>query len=410
MYKISLCMLAICLQASDIRISEVMSNPQGSEYENEYIEIYNSSNHVIYINGWILSDGNGVDTLIHFSGPTGLQVHEYALILDPGYDFISGPYLPLIPDSIPIYTISTGSSFGSSGLSNSGESVIIYNPDSSIISQMTWSSASDNGYSWERVSVKHPDSTAVWQQSLTENGTPGFLNSVTKPQHNLSLIDAVVTHTAPGEAVEILLTIRNSGENIVSDFSITSYQDDNQNGIQDTGEWNQSQKYMTPLIPEGDLELSVMLFKLEPGIHHVETWISSEGDGVSSDDTLCFQIKGPYPFDVVSITEIMSSPTSEQGGEWIEIKNLSTKPISLQGWALSDANRTRHLISDSLLFLQPDSFFTFCAKPEVLEYFTLSSDQALALDSWPTLNSASDSVRLFDATDHLIARIFYRGS
>ncbi|MCF6239247.1 MAG: lamin tail domain-containing protein, partial [Candidatus Marinimicrobia bacterium] len=410
MHKISLVLLAICMQASDIRISEVMSNPQGSEYENEFIEIYNPSDHVIYINGWILSDGNGIDTLTHLSGPLGILPINYGLILDPGYSFELGPYLDLIPDSTPIYTLATDASFGSGGLANSGESVIIYNPDTSEFSQMSWSSASDNGFSWERVSLDTPDSLAVWQQALVENGTPGFRNSVSRPQRNLSLNTIEVTRATAGESIEVRVTVHNSGEQSIPGFNLSVYRDENQNEIYDDGEWELSLDQSIPLESDQVFDLTVVLFIMEPGIHQIEMTVSAEGDENASDDTLRFEVLGAYPPDIVSITEIMSSPALEQGGEWIEIQNLSGNSVSLQGWTLSDANQTRHKLVDSLLQIEVNGFITLCAQPEAREYFSLIPEQALVLNSWPTLNSASDSIRLFDATGQLVARAFYRGS
>ncbi len=410
MHKISLVLLAISLQANDIRISEVMSNPQGSEYENEFIEIYNQSDHVMQINGWVISDGSGVDTIAHLSGPIQLQAHGYAIILDPGYVFSTGPYSTLIPDSIPVYTISTDASFGSGGLANTSESVIIYSPDSLTVSQMSWSRASDNGYSWERVSTDTPDSLAIWQQSLVENGTPGFRNSVQAPQYNLSLQDIIINHDQLGEAVEVNLTIKNSGEKAVGGFSLYLYRDDNQNEIPDMTDWELSQEYSDSIASQETLEIPLILFELESGVHQVEARIFAAGDEQETDDTIRFQIVGHYPENVVSVSEIMFSPASDQGGEWIEIRNISEAPVSLQGWTLSDANQTRYPITDSLHYLQPDCLLTLCREQAVLEYFSLPLDKALMLETWPTLNATSDSVRLFDAKGHLVSRAFYRGS
>ncbi|NQV16047.1 lamin tail domain-containing protein [bacterium] len=410
MYKMNLVLLAVCLQASEIRVSEVMSNPQGSEYENEYVEIYNHSQDVIQINGWVLSDGNGVDTISHMSGPLDIKPEEYALILDPGYDFSAGLYNTLIPDSTPIYTIITDASFGSGGLANSGESVIIYSPDSTSISRMSWSSSSDNGYSWERVSMNSDDSLAIWQQSLIENGTPGYRNSVTLPLHNLSLDAIVVNSYQLGEPVEIIVTITNTGETQIAGFSMSIYRDDDQNSEQGDSEWELFLVNSTTIESQESLLLPITLFDLESGVQKGEIWVSAEGDEVRSDDTLRFQVLGAYPKDVISVTEIMFSPTSEQGGEWIEIKNVSTAAVSLQNWKLSDANPTRHPIIDCLRLLEPDSHLTLCAQNSSLEFFSLSSVNALVLDSWATLNSASDSVRLFDATGNLVTKSFYRGS
>ena len=410
MRKICLVLLAICLQANDIRISEVMSNPQGSEYENEFIEVFNAADHVIQINGWILSDGNGVDTISHLSGPTDIQPFHYALIMDPGYDFLSGPYSDFLNDTIPIYTISTDGSFGSGGLSNAGELVLIQSPDSSISSEMSWFSATDNGFSWERVSVNSEDSQSVWQQSLEINGTPGFRNSVTPPLINLSLMEIVVESSREGEPVEIRLTIMNQGENSVPGFSISVYRDDNQNGEKNPGEWEIVTQVLSEMQPQEVIEYPLPLFSLTPGFHILEATIITVNDENAEDDATRFEVIGSFPQNCISITEIMYSPSSDQQGEWVEIQNRSGVSISLQGWTFSDANQTRHKISDTLKFVHPNEYLTLCATSSVANYFGLDMAQIHELNSWPALNSSNDSVRLFDATGHEIATVFYRGS
>ena len=410
MHKISLVLLAICLQASDIRISEVMSNPQGSEYENEFIEVYNHSDHVTHINGWILSDGNGLDSISHIAGPEEIQPGGYAVIFDPGYNFLTGPYSELLPDTVPIYSISTDASFGSGGLANSAESVLIWSPDSLHSSQMSWTSATENGHSWERVSLDLADSVVTWQQSLVENGSPGFRNSVLPAQKNLGLSDLIVTHSVVGEPVELMLHLANTGTDLISSFDIALYQDKNQNGIQDPEEWEMIVEPNLAISSNQILEYPIAIFLLEPGIHLGVARLIVDGDQFSGDDSLRFQVRGAYLRDAVSLTEIMFSPSLEQGGEWIEIKNVSAGTISLQGWTFSDANQTRHSITDQLFQLEPDCLLTLCADQDVIEYYELGVEQVLLLDSWPTLNGTSDSVRLFDATGHAVSSGYYRGS
>ncbi|NQV41639.1 MAG: lamin tail domain-containing protein [Candidatus Marinimicrobia bacterium] len=410
MRKTCLVLLAICLQANDIRISEVMSNPQGSEYENEFIEVFNASDHVIQINGWILSDGNGVDTISHLSGPTSLQPFHYALIMDPGYDYLSGPYSDLLNDTLPIYTISTDGSFGSGGLSNSGESVLIQSPDSSISSEMSWVSATQNGFSWERVSVNSEDSQSVWQQSLEINGTPGYRNSVTPPLINLSIIGVSVESSRDGEPVEILLGIKNDGENQVADFSISIYRDDNQNGEKNYGEWEIITSVNVEVDPQEVIEYPLHLFPLIPGVHELEASVLAANDEIAEDDSLRFEVIGSYPQNCISVTEVMYSPSSDQQGEWIEIQNRSEGDVSLQGWTFSDATQTRHKISDTIMVVRQNEYLTLCSSSSMANYFGLELEQIYCLDSWPALNSSSDSVRLFDANGHEVTTVFYRGS
>ena len=410
MHRICLVLLAICLQANDIRISEGMSNPQGSEYENEFIEIFNAGDHVMQINGWILSDGNGVDTISHLSGPIGVQADRYALIVDPGYDFLSGPYPGVLNDSLSIYTISTDASFGSGGLSNAGESVIIRSPDSTISSVMSWSSSTTNGYSWERVSVATVDSLSSWEQSLDINGTPGYRNSVTPPLINLSLLGIEIEPGVVDELVNIIITLKNEGEHEIPNFSISIYRDEDQNGEKGAGEWETSIQENSVLSSQEVMEFHISLFPLVPGVHQLEVRVFTENDEVSVDDSLRFEVMGSYPTNIISITEVMYSPFSDQQGEWVEIQNRSGEAVSLQGWTFSDANQTRHLIADSLLYMDSFEYLTLCASSNITNYFGLELDQVLELSSWPALNSSSDSVRLFDATGHRVASIYYRGS
>jgi hypothetical protein len=410
MHKTCLVLLAICLHANDIRISEVMSNPQGSEYENEFIEVYNASDHVIQINGWILSDGDGVDTISHLSGPALIQPSHYALIMDPGYNYLSGPYSNFLSDTLPIYTISTDGSFGSGGLSNSGESVIIQSPDSSISSEMTWNSSTQNGFSWERVSVRTEDSLSVWQQSLDINGSPGFRNSVTPPLINLSLVDIEIESPLNGQPVDIIMIIKNEGEHAVAEFEISVYRDDNQNGVRDVDEWELISPVNTEMQPQELLEHPLQLFPLLPGMHQLEGRVFTANDEKAEDDSLRFEVIGSYPLNSISITEVMYSPASDQYGEWVEIQNRSTLSVTLQGWTFSDANQTRHKISDTLLFIEPYDYLILCANSNMANYFGLETEQVHELSSWPALNSSSDSVRIFDASGHGVASVFYRGS
>lgn len=410
MHKLGLVLLAISIQANDIRISEVMSNPQGSEYQNEFIEVYNASDHVIQINGWVLSDGNGIDTLSHLAGPVNILPTCYALILDPGYDFDVGPYGGLLNDSLAIYTLSTDASFGSGGLNNGGESVIVYSPDSLNYSSMSWHTSTRNGYSWERVSLNTADSTSVWIESRALNGTPGYLNSVTPPLINLGIVDVQIQPVLLGEHIEVIASIVNRGQQTVSAFQVYVYHDENQNGLREIGEWDETFVIGDAINSTQEMQLNLELVPLIPGVHSFEIQVQTELDEVPDDDALRFQIAGTYIHQGVSITEVMYSPSEEQQGEWVEILNPSQNPISLQGWTLSDANSTRHQISDSLLWVDPGMYLTLCASSLMRDYFGLEPASLHVLDSWPALNSSSDSVRLFDATGAQVETVFYRGT
>ncbi|MCF7827210.1 MAG: lamin tail domain-containing protein, partial [Candidatus Marinimicrobia bacterium] len=238
----------------------------------------------------------------------------------------------------------------------------------------------------------------------------GYRNSVAPPLINLSILGMVMESMVLDETVDVTLQIRNGGEHPVQDFFISIYRDEDQNGERNQGEWSILFPFDSELLAQEEIAIPLSLFSLVPGVHHVEASIFAQGDELPEDDTLRFEVVGSYPRNSISITEVMYSPAAEQQGEWVEIQNRSEGPISLQGWTFSDANQTRHPISDSLLILDSFEYLTLCASSNISNYFGLLPHQIHELRSWPALNSSSDSVRLFDANGQEVTSIFYRGS
>ena len=65
-------------------------------------------------------------------------------------------------------------------------------------------------------------------------------------------------------------------------------------------------------------------------------------------------------YDIV-IDEIMADPTPQVGlpsNEWIELKNITTSPVNLQGWRIGDASGQSGPMPN--FTLQPDSFVIVC--------------------------------------------------
>ena len=71
-------------------------------------------------------------------------------------------------------------------------------------------------------------------------------------------------------------------------------------------------------------------------------------------------------YDVV-IDEIMADPAPQVGlpnNEWIELKNVSSSPVNLQGWRIGDA--TSQSAGMPNFILQPDSFLIVCSPSSVM--------------------------------------------
>ncbi|MCF7823748.1 MAG: lamin tail domain-containing protein [Candidatus Marinimicrobia bacterium] len=398
MYRISLVMLAISLQASDLRISEVMSNPQGSEYENEFIEIYNCSAHVMHVNGWVMSDGSGVDSLVHLSGPDSIPAQGYALIMDPGYQFSIGPYIDLIPDSIPIYTISTDATFGSGGLANSAESVIVWNADSSSLSQMSWSKATDNGYSWERVSLEVADDAAEWKQSLVENGTPGTKNSRALPAYNLWLSSVDISQMDSDLEVQLSLTMINTGAAEITSAALQILL------VEADHLFTLHEEVLTDIPPGDSLIWEGTVGVQRCGWMQFEIEVECPHDDFVEDNKITEETFITCLTSPLIINEVMPVPLSEEP-EWVEIFNRSGDDIDLLEWQFSDNNLTSRALSDTSLILRSGSYLLLSSQGEISGCPWDCLIQPIP--GFPTLNNSGDAVILYDPNGSIMDQMSY---
>src|SRR3989344_223215 len=160
---------------SDIIINEVMYSPSDG---NEWVEIYNNETFPLNLTSFQFSDLQSTDTLevCPFSNSTlEIQPNEYALITDQDttlYEVLSFNGTKICVDD---------NSLGN-GLSNSGDSVTIFNTTFNISIDYSNIALTDNGYSLELVEFGD-----AWKQSLIINGTPGYGNS--NVFINISVID-----------------------------------------------------------------------------------------------------------------------------------------------------------------------------------------------------------------------------
>ncbi len=400
-----------CQVLAQLIITEVMYNPQGSEHENEFIEVYNPGPDSIDIDGWCLSDGTGIDTLGHILVAAGIAPGQFAVVLDPSYSLDGGQYEELIPDGTPLYSISTDNTFGSGGLSNGGESVIIYSPDSSVYLDLSWNESTLDGHSLERVFL-NPDYAESWLQSLAVHGTPGSTNSVTPPDINLQIDSLVldVRYLEPYMPVGGTLYLTNTGLKTIASTWIRIYSQSEPLHFDEVQELTHENFRILNLEPQASISSRVVLPPGKPGINLHRLCIETAGDEISSDDDIQIEIQIPYPTDCLVVNEILFSPTAEQGGEFVELMNIWNHPVSLNGWTFADAGETRHPVTSETKLVLPGDLLVLCSNAEVQSYFLLDPRHSLVMPAMPALNSSSDSIRLYDATGSPIQRLLYRGS
>ncbi len=126
-------------------INEFMPNPEGTDTENEWIELFNPTNSPINIKGWYLDDADGASNPKKFVERTVIAPNTYLVIKEP--------YLKL-------------------SLKNSNDEVRLLNPNKEISEVISYSDAKENiSYS------KKSDGTFTW----TNKATPGSKNQFPPP-------------------------------------------------------------------------------------------------------------------------------------------------------------------------------------------------------------------------------------
>lgn len=106
------------------------------------------------------------------------------------------------------------------------------------------------------------------------------------------------------------------------------------------------------------------------------------------------------------IDEIMADPLPVKGlpeAEFIELKNTSARPVSLNGWKISDATGTATI--NTAFVLQPDSFVVICSTGSVasLSFFATT----IGISSFPSLDNTGETLSLRSRDGKLIHAVQY---
>jgi hypothetical protein len=153
-----------------LAITEVLANPAGSEYTQEFVELKNLEAEPVSLAGMLIEDKTGGDVLPDMAVPAGgfALVVAANFVADDGKDPVPRDGTVIVPVSGRI---------GADGLSNNGEPVRLVSSDGVTVSQYGgWvdvSATAWNGMSVHRVSVDACDQASAWTSS-PEMPTPGW--------------------------------------------------------------------------------------------------------------------------------------------------------------------------------------------------------------------------------------------
>jgi hypothetical protein len=120
---------------------------------------------------------------------------------------------------------------------------------------------------------------------------------------------------------------------------------------------------------------------------------------------LVLEAQPPSRYDVV-ICEIMADPSPPVGlpnAEYIELRNVSSRPIPLSGWKISDATGTATI--NATFILQPDSLVILCSNSNVPVFS--SWGRTIGVSSFPSLDNDGEELVLRSPQNRVVHTVSY---
>ena len=398
----------ILAQTNYLSFSEVMFYP--IETNGEFIELYNfSPDSSVNISKYqIVYATSSADIIIELNNGTILTPNNYAVIFENDYDYVNGLYMNLVTDSTLILQIDNGK-FGSSGMANtSNRSIYLLNEIGDTIDTYTYSANNSAGYSDEKILANGNNSLDNWSNSNQINGTPGFKNSISPKNYDLSIsyLNILPKDIYENNEVEFSLGVKNNGLKDVSSFLVKLYLDFNSDSLSQNDELIINN--IEPIILSNDsLEFKSSIFVTTNGIFNVFAEIQLILDENISNNFYSTEINifsKPNEYNDIVINEIMYKPIGDEP-EWLELFNRTDKSINLKNWKITDRTSST-IISDSSFYIEPFEYLVIADDSLLTEFYVIPSK--IKVINLPSLNNTDDEIRLLNPQNTKIDSVAYK--
>ncbi|PCH95923.1 MAG: hypothetical protein COB85_04110, partial [Bacteroidetes bacterium] len=385
--------------ADDVVFNEIFADPSPAVAlpSGEFLELYNTSNKIFDLSGWVFVNSTTSKTL-----STHILLPDEYVILCNATDTAS--YLPYGP----VIGISSWTA-----LTNGGDSLTLLDNFGTLIDVVAYDdswymdgSKDDGGWSLEQINPNHSpcSSTNNWIASNSPTGgTPGMINSVfdiLPDTLSPTLLGAVVL-----DSVTILLTMSeglDSGDVAQASYSFS-------NGLVLLSATQTSANTIT-LTLTSSLPLSVIYTV------SISNLADCAGNGITNPNSAQFASpEQAQPGDLI-INEILFNPRTNyfnSGYDFVEIYNNSQRFIDLNGWELGNVGNDT---IDNLESIALTAYIVFPGEYVVLtkdtsnikdEYPNAVSKTFLQMDPIPAYNNGDGTVVLVDNLSRVSDSISY---
>jgi hypothetical protein len=387
----------IAQQANDLIITEIMADPTPTKGlpEKEYIELYNRSDRVIYLNQLILFYNATSVRFPDFS----IQPKEYIIVTHRN-------------NAVEFQLYGKVVGLNNFSLNNAASTLSIKNAKNSTLFSVTYSDkwytqGKTQGVALEMIDTDYACVEAGnWASSEANlQGTPGKENSVKASQPDLRPPALIRYELENASALKLIFSEKLDS---LSAVSLTAYAIDKSLSI-------------NKIVIESPHNQSVHLLLATPLQQNTIYTLTVRNIADCSGNVLkqaYLPIANIAPADSgdVVINEILFNPHS--GGEdFVEIYNRSNKFISLKDWALANADATgttanSRTISDVHFILSPGQFLVLSRSAAIIEaqYFKAVSKNILEMASLPSFPNEQGTVILLNENQKVFDRFDYSES
>jgi cysteine-rich repeat protein len=340
-------------KSGEIIITEIMYDPQAvSDSSGEWFEIYNTTDHSININGWIIRDSGNNYHVINKAGGLLIGAKSYFVLGNNSDSGTNGG-------------ADVGYKYGNFTLSNTVDDIFIYwngveidyvKYDNLNFPKATGASLNLSKTKFDADANDEPENWCVstGQMSGGDKGSPGAENIEVPPP-------APECGNGETEGTETC----DDGNKIVGDgcepdctISIDTDSDGIFDSVDNCADVSNSDQTDTDADGKGDAcDPPVCGNGVPEGSEQCDDWNNADGDGCTSD---C-KIEDYKEGDII-ITEIMYNPeaVNDSLGEWFEIFNTTSKSINIAGFIIMDSANNFHTIKkDGGLWIDAGDYEVF---------------------------------------------------
>jgi hypothetical protein len=402
--------VAVGLPPRSVVINEIQYAPSGGEPE--WVEIFNTTATAVNLRGWRLS--NRISSAKYALTDSDVVLSARGLVVVTKDSLAFQSFHPSIPG-----LLLTSPSLPTSLFRNDSDAVALYDQRGAVIDSLYYRSSwgGGGGKSLERISPTGPSTErSNWGTTLDPSGgSPGRVNTLTRKEKDLAVrsLKAAPIRPTVNEAVTLTLTVENIGTDPAFDYSVSFFEDTNNDSLGQPEELI-VRLTSTPVLQPGDsASFSAQIAKVSLGDHRYLALVDYAADEEILNNEALLLVSAGLPARTVVINEIMYGPSGGEP-EWIELYNTSAAEVNLKNWRFSNrVTSSKYGLRASDVYLPPkgfavitrDSLAFFAFHSSIPGLLLVNGDLPIALFS-----NSGDAVVLFDARTNVMDSLFYAPS